>query len=171
VELTITLDLPLQPFKQIALEFDNLAASQAGHVDMVALRTALVIVLFPLHVHEIKFIHQTVPLEQAEGAVDGHAVDVRIKAPSVTQYLAGIEVLFGGLDHAQNGASLSSHTQAARHEFRLQASGGFGLGQGHRLFSLLILNCNYTGDQRQRLRLDGGQVFLCSSAQASADLV
>jgi hypothetical protein len=63
VKLAITLNLSLEPFEQIALEFHNLAASQAGHVDMVPLRTALVIMLFPLHVHEIKLIHQTMSFE------------------------------------------------------------------------------------------------------------
>jgi len=133
VELTIPLDLSLEPFEQIALEFHNLAASQAGHVDVVALRTTLVIMLLSFHVHEIKFIHQAMSLEQAEGAVDSHAVNVRIKPLGVPQDLAGIEMLFGGLDYAKNRAALPGHAQAARHEFGLQASRSFGLWQRHRM--------------------------------------
>jgi len=131
MEVAITLDLPFQPFEQVALEFQNLAASQAGHVDVVALGTALVIMLFPLHVHEIKLIHQPMSLEQAEGAVHGYAINLRVKPAGVTQYLAGIEVLLGGLDHTQDRAALPGHAQAARHQFSLQASGGFGLWEGH----------------------------------------
>jgi hypothetical protein len=131
VKLAITLDLTLQPFEQIAFEFHNFSASQAGHVDVIALRPSLVIMLFSLHVHEIKLIHQTMPLEQAEGTVDGHAVNVRIDALCVTQDLAGIEMLLGSLDHAKNGASLPSHAEATRHEFRLQASRSFCLWQRH----------------------------------------
>jgi hypothetical protein len=127
MELTITLDLAFEPFEQIALEFGDLATSKASHVDVVALRAALVIMLFSLHVHEIEFIDQAMPLEQTQGAIDGHAVNVRIEPPSVAQDLAGVEMLFGGLDHAQDGAALPGHAQAARHEFCLQASRSLGL--------------------------------------------
>jgi hypothetical protein len=128
VEAAVALDLSLQSVEEITLEFRDLAAAQAGHVDVVTLRAALVKMFFSLHVHEIEFIDQAVPLEQTEGAVDGDAVDVGIEAAGVAQDLAGVEVLFGGFDHAQDGAALMRHAEAAGHQFGLQASGGFGLG-------------------------------------------
>jgi hypothetical protein len=100
-------------------------------VDVVALGAALEVMFFTMHVHEIEFIDQAMSFEQAEGAVDGDAVDVGIEAAGVAQDLAGVEVLFGGFDHAQDSAALAGHAQAARHKFGLQASRGFGLGQGH----------------------------------------
>ena len=127
MEPAVALDLSFQTFKQITLKFHDAAAAQASHVNVVALRTPLVVMLFSLHVHEIQFIYEAMSFEQTQGAVDGYAVNVRIKAARMTQDLAGIEMLFGGFDNAENGATLPRHAQAARHQFRLQSSRGFGL--------------------------------------------
>ena len=127
MEAAVALDLSLKPVEEIAFEFRDLAAAQAGHMDVVTLRTALVVMLLSLHVHEIEFIDQAMSLEQSEGAIDGDAVDVGIKAAGVAQDLAGVEMLFSGFDHAENGATLVGHAQAAGHQFGLQASRGFGL--------------------------------------------
>ena len=128
VEATVALDLSLQAVEEITLKFGDFAAAQAGHMDVVALRAALVEMFFSLHVHEVKLIDQAMSFEQAESAIDGDAVDVGIEAAGVAQDLAGVEVLFGGFDHAQDGAALMRHAEAAGHQFGLQASGGFGLG-------------------------------------------
>ena len=53
VKAAIALNLSLEPVEQIAFEFCDFPAAQAGHVDVVALRTALIKMLFALHVHEI----------------------------------------------------------------------------------------------------------------------
>src|SRR5271157_595690 len=63
VELAIALDLSLHAVEQVALEFLHLAAPQAGHVHVVALRTPLVEVTFPLYVQQVEFIHQSLALE------------------------------------------------------------------------------------------------------------
>jgi hypothetical protein len=113
MEAAVALNLSFQTIEQSALEFGDLAASQTGHMDVIALRATLVVVLFSLHVHEIEFVHQAVSLEQTERAIDRYAVDMRIKFAGVTQNLARIKMLFGGLDHAQDGAALMRHAQAA----------------------------------------------------------
>ena len=128
MEAAVALDLSLQAVKEIALEFRDLAAAQAGHVDVVALRAALVIMFLALHVHEIQFVDQAMSFEQTESAINGDSVDVGIETAGVAQDLAGVEVLFGGFDHAEDGAALVGHAQAAGHKFGLQASGGFALG-------------------------------------------
>lgn len=65
VKSAIALNLAFQPVKKIALEFGNLTASQTGHVDVIALRTTLVEMLLPLHVHEIQFVDEAMALQQA----------------------------------------------------------------------------------------------------------
>ena len=45
VEAAIALNLPLQAVEEIALEFRNLAAAQARHMDVIALGPALVLSL------------------------------------------------------------------------------------------------------------------------------
>jgi hypothetical protein len=67
-----------------------------------------------------------VSLEQSQGAIHRDPVDLRIKPAGASQQLASIKVLFGGFDHAQNGAALASHAQAARHKFSLQTPRNLG---------------------------------------------
>jgi len=131
VEAAIPLNLPLQTIEQVAFKFRNLATAETRHVNVVPLGTALVVVFLALHMHQIKFIDQAVPLEQAEGAVDGNAIDLGIEATRAAQQLAGVEVLLGSFDHAENGATLTGHAQSTRHQLGLQTSRNFGLWQWH----------------------------------------
>jgi len=57
VKPAFALNLALQPVEQVAFEFCDLSAAQAGHVDVVPLRPALIEMLLSLHVHEVEFIH------------------------------------------------------------------------------------------------------------------
>ena len=133
MKLAVALNLPFQAVEEIAFEFRDLPAAEAGHMDVVALRTPLIKVFFPLHVHQIKFVNQTVTLEKFERAVNRDLVDARIKLSRFTQDLTGIEMLLGTLHYAQNGSTLMGHAQAARHQFSLQSSGSFGLRERHGL--------------------------------------
>ena len=85
---------PFEAVEEIAFEFRDLAAAQAGHVNVVALGATLVEMLLSLHVHEVEFVDQAVALEQAEGAVDGDAINQGVEFASLAQDLAGVEVLF-----------------------------------------------------------------------------
>ena len=109
----VALDLALQAVKEIAFEFHDLAAAQAGHVDVIALRAAFVVMFLALHVHEVELVHQPVPLQQTERAIHSHAVNSWVHPARAAENLAGIEMLFGGFDHAENRAPLARHAQAA----------------------------------------------------------
>lgn len=122
MELAVALDLAFETIKQIALKFRDATAAQAGHVDMIALGTAFVVVLLALHVHKIEFVDQAVAFEQADSAVHGHTVDLGIEFAGFAQDLAGVEVLLGRFHDREDGAALASHAQAAGHEFGLEAS-------------------------------------------------
>ncbi len=100
VKAAIALDLSLQAVEESAFEFGDLSASQAGHMDVVPLRSSLVKMLLTLHVHEIKLVHQAMSLEEAQRAINRYPVDVRIQFARMTENLAGIEMLFSGLNHA-----------------------------------------------------------------------
>src|SRR5215471_9220940 len=89
MKAAITLDLALETVEQVAFKFHDLAAAQAGHVDVVALGPSLVEMLFPFQMHEVQFIDQAVALEEAEGAIHSHAIDLRIDATRLAQDLAG----------------------------------------------------------------------------------
>jgi hypothetical protein len=126
VEGAVALDLAFEAIEKSTLELGDLAAAQASHVDMIALRTTLVKMLFSLQVHEIEFVNQAVALEQMQGAIDGDAIDLRVDATGFAEDLAGVEMLFGGFDDAEDGAALAGHTQPARHQFCLKTARSFG---------------------------------------------
>jgi hypothetical protein len=127
MELAIPLDLAFKPVEQIAFEFRDLPAAEAGHMNVISLRSSFVKVLFTLHVHQIQLVDETVALQQAEGAVDSDPVNLGIEPASATQKLAGVEMLLRGFNHAEDGAALASHAKSARHQLGLQSPGSFGL--------------------------------------------
>jgi hypothetical protein len=131
VEAAIPLNLPLQTIKEIAFEFRNLAASQTSHVDVVPLRPTLVEVLLTLHVHEIEFVNQSVPLQKSQSAIDSDPVNLRIDPSRSSQQLTGVKVLLGSFHHTQNGPALARHAQPARHKFGLQTSRDLSFWKGH----------------------------------------
>src|SRR5881397_3452994 len=64
VELALALDLAFKAIEQIALELHYFSAAQAGHVQVVALWSPLVIMLLPFEMHQVQFVYQTVAFEQ-----------------------------------------------------------------------------------------------------------
>ena len=128
VEVAVALDLALEAVEEVAFEFHDFSAAQAGHVDVVALWPALVVMLFALHVHEVELVDQPVALEQVDGAIDGDFIDLGIQFAGFAQDLAGVEVLLGRFHDGEDGAALAGHAQAAGHEFGLQAPGLLGFG-------------------------------------------
>ena len=63
IELTFALNLAFKPVKQDAFKLHDLAATQARHVNVIALRSSLVKVFFALKMHEIKLVYKAVALE------------------------------------------------------------------------------------------------------------
>ncbi|HVO59740.1 MAG TPA: hypothetical protein VMT53_02325 [Terriglobales bacterium] len=119
MKAAIPLDLAFQSVEQIALEFSNAPATQAGHMDVIAPRTPFIEMLLALEVHEVKFIHKSMALQQAEGTVNSHAIDIGINLARSPQDLGGVQMLLRNLDDRQDSPALASHAQAARHEFSL----------------------------------------------------
>ena len=114
MKLAIPLDLPFKTVEQIALQFNDSSAAQACHVNVVALWPSLVEMLFSLHVHEIEFINQSMPLQQFESAIDSYAINPWVKFARLAQDLRGVHVKLGGFDHAQDGSALVGQTKATR---------------------------------------------------------
>jgi len=76
-------------------------------MNVIALRPALVEMLLALHVHEIEFIHKSMPLQQLESAIDGNTIDSGIELARMAENLRRIQVLLGILNYAQNCAPLA----------------------------------------------------------------
>jgi hypothetical protein len=116
VEAAVALDLTFEAVEEVAFEFHNLAATEASHVDVVALRPALVEVLLALHVHEIELVNQAVALKQLQSAVHGNSIDSGVELAGMAQELRGVEMLLGVFDHAENGAALPRQAKATRRQ-------------------------------------------------------
>ena len=56
MKAAIALDLTFETIEEIALEFHDLPATKACHVNVIALGASFVEMLLALHVHEIEFI-------------------------------------------------------------------------------------------------------------------
>src|SRR3989441_6860568 len=87
VELALALDLAFKPIEQIALELHYFPAAQAGHVQVVALWSTLVIMLLPFEMHQVQFVYKTMALEQGQRRVYRHAIDMRIDLSRLAQDL------------------------------------------------------------------------------------
>src|SRR5438105_12997065 len=72
MELALALDLPFETVEKIALELQAFPATQACHVQMIALPSALVKMLHHLEVHQIQSIDQPLPFERVQVAFNGH---------------------------------------------------------------------------------------------------
>jgi hypothetical protein len=131
VEAAIALDLSFKAVEQIAFEFEDLAAAETRHVDVISLRATFVVVFFTLQMHEIELVDQTLALEQVEGAVDGDTIDLGIELSGTAKDSGGVEVLLGGFDDAEDHFALAGHAKAAGHELGLEATGLLGLRKRH----------------------------------------
>jgi hypothetical protein len=131
VKAAITLDLAFETVEKVTLKLHDLAAAQARHVNMIALRTPLVKMLLTLHVHQIKFVDQPVALQEVERAVNRHAVNSGIQSLGMAEDLRRIEVLLRRFDDAEDSATLVRQANSAGGENGLQSSWGFGFRQRH----------------------------------------
>ncbi len=80
---------------------------------VIALRAALIEVSLALHVQQVQFIDQSLPLQQGQGAIDGDAVDRGIYLGSLAQNLCGVEVLFCRFDDFQDDTALPGQADSA----------------------------------------------------------
>ena len=127
--------------RQTEQSLSDLPAAQAGHVDVITLGTAFVKVLLPLHVHQVKFVHQAMALEQFQSAINRHPVNSRVQPARLTQDLARVQMLLGGFDHSQDGTALVGKTNPAGGQGRLQMSGSLGFRKWHNALLQMTLGC------------------------------
>jgi hypothetical protein len=134
VKAAVTLDLSLEPIEEVALKLKNLSAAQAGHVNVVTLRTSFVKVFFALHMHQVEFVNQSVSLQQFQGAVHGDTINTGINLAGVAEDLRSVEMLLRSLNHAENCFALVREAQSPRGQSRLQTTGSFSFGKGHDVY-------------------------------------
>jgi len=127
VKLAVVLDLIFEPIEQLAFKFGDLSATQARHVNMIALRPPFIKMLLALHVHKIEFVNQPVSLQYLQRAINRNPVDSGVELSRMAEDLRRIQVLFGIFYYAQNRPALMSQAKTTGRECRLQAARGLGL--------------------------------------------
>ena len=100
-------------------------------MDVITLGAPFVEVLLALHMHQIKFIDETMPFEEVKGAIDRNPINARVELSRLTKNLRRIQMLLCSFDDAQNCSALMRQPNAARGECGLQSSRSLGLRQGH----------------------------------------
>jgi hypothetical protein len=123
LDLAVIFDLTLELFEKRAFHFPDLAAAQAGYVDVVAETMAFVVVLIAMDVEQVELVNQAVALEHVERAIDGDAVNARIDLLRQLENRPGVQVPLGIIHHLKQDAALAREAYAALGEGGLQAAG------------------------------------------------
>jgi hypothetical protein len=90
------------------LEFIDCAASEAGQMKVIFLRSDFVVMLFAIQVHQVKFINQTEPLQELNRPVHRCAIDSRIALPRHLKKGRRIQMSCRLLDRLHQCAALCS---------------------------------------------------------------
>ena len=106
-------DLPLQPLERGTVKLFDLSAMEARQMEMILLCLDLVIMLFPVQVHQVQFIDQPQAFEQFKGPVHGRAIDVGVPLASASQQRGSVEMGVCLLDGFDQRAPLRGQTNAS----------------------------------------------------------
>src|SRR5947209_11682895 len=113
MEPTFLFHLVFKRVESLAYKFGYFAAAQASHVNMILAKLAFIVVSFAIQVHQVKFVNQSLPLQQSESPIRRAAVDSRVCFLRLAQDLAGVQMLVGRFDYAENGTALTGHAHTA----------------------------------------------------------
>lgn len=110
----VTRDLPLQLFVQIAFDLADLAAADAGYMDVVARAVAFVEVPVAAEVKQIEFVDQAVALQKVDRAIDGNARDFRVDFLRAVENFTRVQMSPRRFHHLQQHAALARQANPAR---------------------------------------------------------
>jgi hypothetical protein len=81
-------------------------------VRVLLLHARFVVVLVATVMHEVELVHQAAGFEHLQGAINRHAVDLRILRFGKLEQAFGIEMLAGFVDEVQQNLPLPRKAQA-----------------------------------------------------------
>jgi hypothetical protein len=106
-------DLALQPLERGTVKLLDLSAMEARQMEMVLLCLDLVIMLFPVQMHQVQLIDQPQAFEQFKGPVHGRAIDVGVPLASASQQRGSVKMGVRLLDGFDQRAPLRGQTNAS----------------------------------------------------------
>ena len=125
LDVAITRDLIFELLVKAGFEFADLAATEAGDMNVVARAVGFVVVTIASQVQQVKLVNEAFFLQQVDRAVDGDEVNFRADFLSAIEDLINVEVLLGSVHDLKNDAALASKTNTALTQGVLKMAGGF----------------------------------------------
>ena len=122
----VTGDLFLELFVEAGFEFADLAAAEAGDMDVVAGAVGFVVVAVAAEMEKIKLVDEAFFFEEVDGAVDGDEVDGGVDFLRAFQDLVDVEVLFGVVHDFEDDAALAGEANSLFTQGFLKMAGGIG---------------------------------------------
>jgi len=126
LHLEVAGNLFLELLVEARLEFADLAAAEAGDMDVVAGAVGLVVVAVAAEMEKIELVNETLFLEQVDGAVDGDEMDGGIDFLGALEDLIDVEVLLGVVHDFENDAALAGEADAPFAQGLLEMARGLG---------------------------------------------
>jgi hypothetical protein len=119
-------DLFLELFVKTGFEFADLAATEAGDMDMVAWAVSFIIVAVAAKMEEVEFVDEAFLFEEIDGAVDGDEVDGGVHFLGAFEDLIDVEVLLSIVHDFEDDAALAGEANSLFAQGFLEVAGGFG---------------------------------------------
>ena len=124
LDAAVACDLVFQLIVEMALEFADFAAAEAGDVDVIARAVGFVIVAIAAQVEKVEFIDEALFLEEIDSAIDGDEMDFGADFLGAFEDLIDVEMLFGVVHDLENDAALAGEANAALTQGLLKMAGG-----------------------------------------------
>lgn len=112
-DATVLGDLTLEFLVELAFEFADFSAADAGNVDMVARAMTFVKVAVSAKMQQIELVNQAVALEQINRAIHGDTCDAGIKFLGALEDFACVQMAAGRLHYLQKYTALAGEPDSA----------------------------------------------------------
>jgi hypothetical protein len=112
LDIAVAGNLLLELFVETGLEFADLAAAEAGDMNVIAGAVGFVVVAVAAEVEKIELVDEALALEEVDGAVDGDEVDVGIDFLGAVEDLVDVEMLLGSVHDLEDDAALAGEADA-----------------------------------------------------------
>ena len=114
MNVAVARDLIFQLVIEMAFKFADLAAAEAGYMDVIARAVSFVVVAVAAEMEKVEFVNETVFLQEIDGAVYGDQMDFRADFLRPLQDLIDIEMLLGVVHNLENYATLAGESNATQ---------------------------------------------------------
>jgi hypothetical protein len=117
--------LLLQVFVELAFEFTDFSALNAGYVNMIARAVAFVVMTMPSEMEKVQLVDQPVVFEQFQGAIDGYTRNFGVDLLSLLQDFGGVHMANSRFNYLNDDAALTREANVPGAKLALKLACGF----------------------------------------------